>query len=310
MFNLRCCLASLTFVGFTLVLGVMLTGSSTIYPATTVFSSLSIVAPVATTLKTNCSINVFWHIYCTNSERCNGVLERQFNLLTDFGLLNASEKLLVGIVGTETPPALARILAHPKTVVLNRTTKGNEDVTSCKLKEFANNCTAGNCHIAYIHSRGVTHDPNTLIGRASHDWTLMMEHFVIRRWQEAVKKLDAGFRAAGCEMWAHQHRILANETIYHFSGNFWWARSDYVQLLPSPLTFGLDRYMVCEDWILQLAGKVFPVEQFAVLHRTARHKYQRGMIDSYVDRYPATHYSSGSETPIPPLDPRLVHGLV
>lgn len=254
-------------------------------------------------------IYIFWHITCRPGSRCEDVLQRQFKVLTQFGLLDAAKQLFVGLVGDGTTRTLDIIRRHPKTLILNPPIlQGNEEVTTCKLKEFADNHTSQDFHLVYFHSRGVTRDPKTTLGLASDDWTHMMEHFVLRRWREAVKFLREGYVTAGCEMWAHEHRVIKGEFSYHYSGNFWWASSQYVRLLRSPVEFGLnDRFLVGEDWVLQIANKSVPLSKFAILHRTGE-KYGRGIVHSYEDRYPPYYYASGSEIPDFSLDASYFHG--
>jgi hypothetical protein len=254
------------------------------------------------------SIFVFWHIFAPAEKRVRleQILSRQFAVLKESGLLDACSRLLVGIVGAAVTPTLDNIVAHPKTTVVNRAESGNEEVTTSRLKEFADQSSAP-CRIFYMHARGITHDPQSATGRAHDDWTRMMEFFTITRWRKAVEVLNS-HHTAGCEMWGYPHRTRVGDFSFHYAGNFWWTTSDYVKKLDSPMLYVPNRSLVSEDWILKLAGKGISISKFYVLHRTTKHKYTRGMINYYMDRYPPEYYSSGSEVPDLPIDPNTTHG--
>ena len=132
----------------------------------------------------------------------------------------------------------------------------------------------------------------------------MMEYFVIERWEHSIRVLKDKY-TCGCELWAHTSRVNPKDFIYHYSGNFWWSRSEYIKKI-NPPAFG-NRYLESEDWILQLCEHGIPKEHFGILHRTYK-PYTRGIVHSYIDRYPFSYYASGNETPDVILDKTLFHG--
>jgi hypothetical protein len=74
----------------------------------------------------------------------------------------------------------------------------------------------------YICNAGVSHPPN-------HDlypeWRHLMTHYNITNWRECVKYLQEGYDTVGIE-WQ-------TNPVPHWSGNFWWANSRYIESLPS-----------------------------------------------------------------------------
>ena len=110
----------------------------------------------------------------------------------------------------------------------------------------------------------------------------------------------------GCELWCHKNRINPTDYIFHYSGNFWWSRSDYIKLLQYPNFY--NRYSESEDWILQLVEHSIDKKHFGILHRTSRNRYERGMVHSYIDRYPLIYYKSGEEIPDIKIDVNKFHG--
>lgn len=241
-------------------------------------------------------IHIFWHVYVggRRQARCISIIQRQFAKLESSGLLERAAAVHIGYIGKEPFPC-EDVIGHPKVQMAVQQERGHEDVTTRALKEFCDGLDH-NCAVLYMHTRGATRRANT----PAEDWTLMMEHFTIERWRKAVSMLS-GFHTCGCEMWSHRRRVPPRKDfVYHYSGNFWWARSEYIKLLSLPPDSDLcrsKRYMGSEDWLLELAGRRFDKTEFGVLHRTSLERYQRGSINSYVHRYPAAYYRSGSETP-------------
>jgi hypothetical protein len=76
-----------------------------------------------------------------------------------------------------------------------------------------------------------------------------MEYFNIQHWQHVSQALAANneLMTAGCEPWAHSKRqadfpgfVRSNaEEVWHYSGNFWWARASHIATLPDPATLAV-----------------------------------------------------------------------
>ena len=260
-------------------------------------------------------IYIFWHIFIDKqrSNRAEGIIKRQFDKINNSGLLERCNTLYIGYVSVLKFP-FDEIINNPKVKIIVRKDIGYEGVTTTALKEFCDIQTEKSL-IMYIHTRGISQPENS----PSEDWTLMMEYFVIEKWKQSIQILNDKY-TAGCELWAHTHRIYPSDFIYHYSGNFWWARSDYIKLLEFPVCYDKNTSVAMilgphavnciesEDWILQLAGHGINKESFGILHRTSRDRYERGMVHSYIDRYPLSYYMSGSEVPDIKIDPFKFNG--
>lgn len=238
---------------------------------------------------------IFWHIFLDfeNPELGKNIVLRQLNLIKDSGLLEYCQKVYIGYVSTI--PFPFDFVNSSKIEIICESSFGQEGVTSVCLKRFCDK-RHDDASILYIHNRGSSRNNNS----ASEDWTKMMEFFLIENWKKSIGMLDK-YYTCGCEMYPIQCRHCQNETVYHYSGNFWWSRCSYIKMLPYP-TFE-DRYNQSENWILQFAGKSIDKTNYGVIHRTSNRRYESGLVDIYVDRYPKKYYSSGNETPDLPPDP-------
>lgn len=71
----------------------------------------------------------------------------------------------------------------------------------------------------YIHTKGITKYWN----RSIRDWRKYMTYFLVDNYAKCSEVLDSN-DACGVD--------LVSEPARHFSGNFWWARGDYINSLP------------------------------------------------------------------------------
>lgn len=147
--------------------------------------------------------------------------------------------------------------------------KGYELPTLQKLWEYCQQAQT-NEPICYIHTKGVT----TPKRRKRRLWRETLNYWVLRRWQDNVVLLEkcdmAGARAFNFKMDGHE--------VPHYSGNFWWANSDYIKGLPSPTQYiedfdfayspdGSDhRRFGCEFWVGSAHPKMGVVDNYIIDH--------------------------------------------
>lgn len=83
--------------------------------------------------------------------------------------------------------------------------------------------TDENIKVLYFSSLGVT--DNTVFKKS---WRAYLTYFVITQFEECLKALDNGYDVCGAD-WR-------TNPLPHYSGNFWWANSDYLKTLPKVQT--------------------------------------------------------------------------
>lgn len=120
----------------------------------------------------------------------------------------------------------------------------------------------------YLHTKGLrwfgTEREDNVV-----DWIHLLLYWNVHKWKEAVKQLNSGFDVYGCNQ--------TNTPINHYSGNFWWATSSYIQRLPATIDQG---YNDPEFWIMRLDPNWFCV-------------YRSGLegMGHYFQRYPSILYN-------------------
>jgi hypothetical protein len=94
-------------------------------------------------------------------------------------------------------------------------------------------------YVLYFHTKGITQ-----YSEATESWRLYMQYFVVDRWKDCIAKLEEGFDCCGV-MWNKETPLGYWP---HFSGNFWWATTDYINTLDHSYLDHPWRYMR-EFWI-------------------------------------------------------------
>ena len=110
----------------------------------------------------------------------------------------------------------------------------------------------------YLHTKGVSLTETTkgyynisdlgFLKKNVESWRRYMEYFLIEKYDVCLKHLDEGFDCCGVQ--------LVDNPSFHFSGNFWWSKSNYIKNLP--LVNSLDKNFRhnAEFWIGKGKGKM------------------------------------------------------
>ena len=201
-------------------------------------------------------ILIYWHVYTDGKEnRSQEVIDRQYALMRDSGLLQAASELRIGYVGSA-PLVLpswnkTRVVAHAATGVECVTTSAMwTDMQKLPANELA--------LLLYIHTRGVTHTATEAAFAPNEGWTAMMEEVNVRRWRVPAALLDNPAETGVFTAGADKCYMGDPKTFgWLYPGNMWWASSAYIRGLMDPLQFSAIRggnpyYMCSEQWILSV----------------------------------------------------------
>ena len=245
-------------------------------------------------------IAIFFHVFPW--KRYQDIVNEACLLFEEFGLASASSKVffcLVRIKGFY-PSLEGRRLELPETrsnwerSVLSIDEKGREWETLKVLWDFCQDLDEP-WFVLYLHTKGVYR-----IGRRSDEWRRMMLYFCVERWKKTLTMFDDPiYLAAGCNLKnkrparrysqhfkSHGLDIMKAPPLWHYSGNFWWARSEAIRGLPDPaskearriLTWkGIKTNLAAERWIGELG-----INHLGLLHKSR--------VDHYTMSYPRSRY--------------------
>jgi hypothetical protein len=175
-------------------------------------------------------IHVFIHV-CTINHWLD-VLDRQLNAIQASGLYEQCRSISLGILGEGDASSL--ISRYPKVSILFQTLDKTQYERPTLLHLHKVCLCDPTALVLYLHTKGVSRpkaDPNI------SDWSRYMEYFTIECWRDCVEELKE-FDVCGVNWRA--------SPAPHFSGNFWWARADYISFLPPSIG---SAYLEPEFWI-------------------------------------------------------------
>lgn len=98
----------------------------------------------------------------------------------------------------------------------------NEPDTLNYIKNRAENFET-NKPILYMHTKGVTYD-HPVLNKNVKGWVRYLDLYTIAHWEECIDALNL-YDTAGS--------MYSPVPMKHYSGNFWWANSDYIKTLPT-----------------------------------------------------------------------------
>lgn len=157
---------------------------------------------------------VFFHIATIGNYK--EIVAEIINHLENSKLLSCAYKIYFSIVGSE---QIDVPLNENCNISYDLNLDFGEFGTLTKLKNLADSIP-NNVKILYIHTKGVTSDSNN---QPIKDWRKYMLYFNVDKYKDMVVYLDS-HDACGVDFVTSPAR--------HFSGNFWWANSNYIKTLP------------------------------------------------------------------------------
>lgn len=196
------------------------------------------------------NLRIYFHIATLNN--WTEVVNKIFYLIHNSGLWDAVNDINISILGDRE----AIVSSSPK-IKIRYHSRNFEEYERPILRILRQDAVEAQANqkpfkALYLHSKGIS-DKNQ-DNPCVTDWVDLMLYFNVEKWRISAQALD-DYQICGVN-WI--------DDMPHYSGNFWWARSDYLATLPAEI--GSD-YLDPEIWV----GKKHP-------------KY-RCLFDSVVNHY-------------------------
>lgn len=187
----------------------------------------------------------FWHIYAVNNYM--EIISEQLNLMKESELFYNCKQIQVVVVGMQDDINKVIDMFSQYTNIKIMMTSLNKDVYEFPILSLIKKLSyLMEGYYFYIHTKGVS----TKNKYAKH-WRDYMNHFILTKWMDNVIKLKNGYETCGVK-WATAKRFWRA----HYSGNFWWCRSKYLQRCPEPETLDTkDRYQ--GEWWIGMGNPVW-----------------------------------------------------
>jgi hypothetical protein len=183
---------------------------------------------------------VYYHIWFPASaliEECEELIKEQLDRLIK-GELNQNSIVRCCISGEHCFEIEKFLKSHYAWVeILEVREDTRNEYEGFTLKYLYEDCRSDPAidHVMYFHTKGSSY----LFKEGRDDWEYdkskikivtgwrrLMEWVVIDRWEENIRKLRLS-HVTGC--------VLMKEPFMHFSGNFWWAKAEYIRHISHPI---------------------------------------------------------------------------
>lgn len=162
-------------------------------------------------------------------------------------------------------------------------------------------CLNNDGYVFYFHNKGMS-SYSTHIPTGLKDWRHYMQYFNIERWNDCVEKLDEGYDCCGVS-WIKREDLAGNIPTEgkryignHFSGNFWWARCDYIRTLPDPLK--VEEYVHIPSLMDSFKTYRYAFEVWIGDERTKYYSFHQANVHHYYENYPRERYVNGNQITI------------
>lgn len=197
----------------------------------------------------------YYHAYLTDDSAWTHIFMEQMGDIIDSGLMDKLDELHIICIGN---PAsiqhMTGLLNYYQQVtkvkiILTYFDKQITDIELPNLSAYPNNNILSETqtlsilrneslqseepyNILYFHAKAVT-SIETCLKRGMYGifinymhWRKHLNYFVLEKYQDCWNKLNEGFDVTGSNFgpWPSNH----------YSGNFWWANSEYIKTLPDP----------------------------------------------------------------------------
>ena len=171
------------------------------------------------------SLNIFYHLFCVN----NGleIFLNSYKKMENYNLLENVDNVFVNCVGEKQTEFSEKIKNLNKVKInLGRNDK-NESETINMLRDFSIDNTTG--YSLYLHAKGAWRSKQSNVNSAGiQSYVDFMEFFLIEKYYHCIGLLQEN-KSCGARRCINYNN---NKLSGHYSGNFWWARNDYIASLP------------------------------------------------------------------------------
>ena len=124
-----------------------------------------------------------------------------------------------------------------------------------------------NCYILYLHTKGIRYSKDD---NKENDWINYMLYFLVEDYKNCISILHKNYDTVGCD-----YSIELDQNVFngyapyppppHYSGNFWWANSNYLKNLPKLCMEKPDRNAP-EFWLFKNKPKFYNLHSSNVNH--------------------------------------------
>ena len=211
-------------------------------------------------------MDIFFHVYLKND--FSHILLDKFKKFKASGLYEKTNKIYLALFGdierhTEFLSDLKDLYSKIEYVnITNKEFNNEADTLNFMLKKAES--YEQNTPMLYVHTKGISHT-HPILKKNIGAWVKYLDLYTINKWEECIEGLKDNDAAGG---------LYEASNPKHFSGNFFWANSEYIKSLPRLNKSNIDNYNRGEFWILSNTSKVYSLKDNPTTDR-----YQNYVMD-------------------------------
>lgn len=218
-------------------------------------------------------MDIYFHCYCFGSYA--SVLYNKYKKINNSELLKNIDNFYVIVSNAQDRhkdflQEFSTLSNKIKIINLSNPVFNDEsDTLNFILKQ--SNDSSTNRRILYLHTKGVTHS-HPIVKKNVDAWVEYLDLYNIHKWKECVDALQTHDVAGG---------LYESSNPKHFSGNFWWANTDYIKTLPEITEKNYKLFNRGEFWILSNTNKIYPVSENSTVNRYQNLVFDQKDFPSY-----------------------------
>ena len=207
---------------------------------------------------------------CTLQTTGTNVLDYIIEVINKTGFIDVVDNVFINNIGLP----IENKYQNNKYIVTNYSynTQLFEYPSLNKIKSISENTPDSN--ILYLHTKGISHTNINEINCIA-DWTNMMLYFLVEQHSECINKLNEGYDTVGCN-YIERNQYTDKK---HFSGNYWWSKSTYINKL-EVLNENRGHRAYAEFWLFT--------------ENPSHYDIYSSNTDHYINLYPMEKYSQNS----------------
>lgn len=199
---------------------------------------------------------IYIHVCCINN--WSDVFSSLLYKIKDSGLYENITEIRCGILGDEDNIELFKNLFNDSKIIILYTSNNLNLYETCTINAiYEQSNVEEEFNVLYIHTKGVRHN-NT--NPCVIDWINYLCYFNIYQFEQCIDLLEQ-YDCIGVN--------LQKEPVYHYSGNFWWAKSEYIKKLNKCI---YTSYNAPEFWLTETnIGKYISLHNSNINHYNERY---------------------------------------
>jgi len=239
--------------------------------------------------KSNNDYKKYCFIHSCNLDNDLSRLEYLIYKLKSTGCYNVLENIYIINIGN--PISIddlkeIEISSNNNKIIINNYSTDISLLENCTINEILKfSLQHQNSSILYIHTKGVCYKEGHHFYENVNDWIDMMLYFLLEKHDLCLKLLNNGYDTIGCN-YSNYYENGNEITPPHYSGNFWWANTNYIKQLNKlddiPNTSQLWYKNQGEFWLLRKRTQTnyYVLHNSNVNHYTSTYKKEKYILNS------------------------------